>query len=143
MLDSWGICQPSAWAFQTMPHNVLDSPEKQPGAWKLPAHHLNSLIWALSGSPSLPLCLCVHLLPSLSISHFLSCFTLRALISVTHSTSHFPLSYSHFACFLSSDVNISIFLLSLKPFITQQCKSSPIIPSCAAPYCKTAADAPR
>lgn len=52
MLDSWEICQPSAWAFQTMPHNVLDSPEKQPGAWKLPAHHLNSLIWALSGFPS-------------------------------------------------------------------------------------------
>lgn len=42
-----------------MPHNVLDSPEKQPGAWKLPAHHLNSLIWALSGSPSLSHSVCV------------------------------------------------------------------------------------
>lgn len=79
MVDSWGICQPSAWAFQTMAHNVLDSPEKQPGAWKLPAHHLNSLIWALSGSPIAPT-LFVHLSPSLSISNFLFSFTLQAFI---------------------------------------------------------------
>lgn len=86
MLDSWEICQPSAWAFQTMPHNVLDSPEKQPGAWKLPAHHLNSLIWALSGFPSpslfpslsLQLSVC-GIAPSLQIP-FLSSFTLQALI---------------------------------------------------------------
>lgn len=71
MLDSWEICQPSAWAFQTMPHNVLDSPEKQPGAWKLPAHHLNSLIWALSGSPYLSCSLCAFISLHLSLSLYL------------------------------------------------------------------------
>lgn len=78
MLDSWEICQPSAWAFQTMPHNVLDSPEKQPGAWKLPAHHLNSLIWALSGFPS----------PSLSLSS--SLFVALLPPSQFYSSPHLP-----------------------------------------------------
>lgn len=79
-LDSWEICQPSAWAFQTMPHNVLDSPEKQPGGWELPAHHLNSLIWALS-SPLRPSPL---LTPSVSSSSFSLSLTPR------FPSAHFP-----------------------------------------------------
>lgn len=85
MLDSWEICQPSAWAFQTMPHNVLDSPEKQPGAWKLPAHHLDSLIWALSGSPSPSLTLFVC--SSLGISLYIS-FSLLIHPPSSHFLSH-------------------------------------------------------
>lgn len=87
MLDSWEICQPSAWAFQTMPHNVLDSPEKQPGAWKLPAHHLNSLIWALSGSPSLSLSLTLFVCSSLGISLYIS-FSLLIRPPSSHFLSH-------------------------------------------------------
>lgn len=86
MIDSWEICQPSAWAFQTMPHNVLDSPEKQPGAWKLPAHHLKSLIWALSGFPS-------PSPPSLSSSLF---FGIALSPSLFHSALHLPSNLSFF-----------------------------------------------
>lgn len=100
MLDSWEICQPSAWAFQTMPHNVLDSPEKQPGAWKLPAHHLNSLIWALSGSPSpclslsLSLCLRAHLSASLSMHLIFSPNSpSKHSFSVTNTLSQIPSLY--------------------------------------------------
>lgn len=99
MLDSWEICQPSAWAFQTMPHNVLDSPEKQPGAWKLPAHHLNSLIWALSGSPSLP----PSLLPSLPSTLFV-CSSLGITLYISFSLLIHPPS-SHF---LSHALSLSL-----------------------------------
>lgn len=89
MLDSWGICQPSAWAFQTMPHNVLDSPEKQPGAWKLPAHHLNSLIWALSGAPTL-VCVCAR------VGVFVCVYTSLAIsLNISFSSLPHPPS-SHF-----------------------------------------------
>lgn len=99
MLDSWEICQPSAWAFQTMPHNVLDSPEKQPGAWKLPAHHRNSLIWALWLSVSFSLTLCVR--SSLSLSLCIS-FSLLIhppsshLLSQTQSLKSLPSTLSFF-----------------------------------------------
>jgi len=142
MLDSWGICQPSAWAFQTMPHNVLDSPEKQPGAWKLPAHHLNSLIWALSGSPSLPFCLCVHLAPSLSISHFLYFFALQAHVVCCTLYLTFLLLYSHSTHLPSSDLNGTIFLLQQNPSSCSSVTFSQLPPTSVAPNCKTAADAP-
>ena len=107
MLDSWEICQPSAWAFQTMPHNVLDSPEKQPGAWKLPAHHLNSLIWALSGSPSLP-----PLPPSLPLFHSV-CSSLGITLYISFSLLIHPPS-SHF---LSHGLSLSLPLKSIPPSI--------------------------
>lgn len=128
MLDSWKICQPSAWAFQTMPHNVLDSPEKQPGAWKLPAHHLNSLIWALCGSSvSLSHCLCAS--PSISLnisfsplihppsSHFLShtlsleSFLNSFVLSILH-----PQTHPQFYIFLLPRSTKAPFIHSFFPF---------------------------
>lgn len=115
MLDSWEICQPSAWAFQTMPHNVLDSPEKQPGAWKLPAHHLNSLIWALSGflslSLSLQLSIC-GITPSLQFSFF-SSFTLPALIFFLINTlcdTAPPSTYSFYSFPILEHMTTNMFL---------------------------------
>ena len=133
MLDSWEICQPSGWAFQTMPHNVLDSPEKQPGAWKLPAHHLNSLIWALSGFPS----------PSLSLSPAL-CLCYCSLppnfipLLIYHPSSHFSLINAlydkplpppiYFTHSLSSSTRLILFFntLSQKVFVTQPSACVPL-----------------
>lgn len=108
----WGICQPSAWAFQTMPHNVLDSPEKQPGAWKLSSQlpHLGSLsLWLSNLSLSLTLFVC----SSFGISPPASNFPL-----LNHPPSpHFFVTHTSFFFYLIlKPIPACLYLLSLTCF---------------------------